>query len=215
MKKYAQLFVLVLVLVFAGCGATADEAGNEDIRSQSASQSTTEGSDSEQTDEAATSDSEADDADEEPDTPFQRREAIGMTFAWRVVGDTLEVELTGPTTGWIAVGFNPSSAMLDADIHIGYVTGSEVVLSDEWGTTMRSHRPDSELGGIDDGEVISGSESDGSTTIAFPIPLASGDEYDHALSAGSTIPVILAYGQNGGDDTTSYHANRAGIEITL
>lgn len=208
MKRYAQLFVLLLVLVFAGCGAEADDAGSDDSQSESAAESTNTETDSEQPDETSTS-------DEESDVPFQRQEAVGMTLAWRIVGDSLEVELAGPTTGWIAVGFNPSTAMLDADIHIGYVGDSEVVLSDEWGTSMRSHRPDTDLGGTDDGEVISGSESDGSTTIAFRIPLASGDEYDQALSAGSTIPVILAYGANGADDTTSYHANRAGIEITL
>jgi len=80
---------------------------------------------------------------------------------------------------------------------------------------MTAHRPDSELGGGDDVEVLSGEETDGATTIRFRIPLDSGDEYDQPLAAGEEMRVILAYGEDGADDTKAYHADRSGVDITL
>ncbi len=160
-------------------------------------------------------DEESDEASADDETPFATAEAIGMTLAWRIAGEDLEVELTGPTTGWIAVGFNPSRAMKDANILIGYVDGDEAVMTDQFGTTMTAHRPDDELGGTGDATVVSGSEAGGETTIRFTIPLDSGDEYDQPLAAGETVRAILAYGPDDADDTQTYHEDRAGLDIEL
>lgn len=146
---------------------------------------------------------------------FSSVETIGMTLSWRVVDTSLEVAVTGPTTGWVAVGFKPSRGMRDANILIGYVSGDETVMSDQYGVSMTGHRPDDQIGGDTHLAVLSGEEADGETTITFRIPLDSGDEYDQPLAAGETVQVILAYGPNGQDDMTTYHAGRAGIEITI
>ncbi len=59
----------------------------------------------------------------------------GFTLRWATVpGDTLAVELSGPTTGWVAVGFNPTQAMLNGNIIIGYVVASTTTLRDDFGT---------------------------------------------------------------------------------
>jgi len=143
----------------------------------------------------------------------QTMEAIGMSLTWRVQGDRLQVALSGPTDGWIAVGFRPSRAMKDADIHIGYVDGDAVVMTDQFGTGLIAHTPDEELGGTTDIGDLSGEESGGTTTIRYSIPLDSGDEYDQPLTPGETIPVILAWGR--ADNTSGAHRDRTTIEITL
>ena len=134
---------------------------------------------------------------------------------WILEGSDITVTVSAPTDGWIAVGFEPAMAMKDADIIIGYVSEGEAFLRDDWGDGPTSHKPDVELGGTDDLTAVSGTESEGSTTLTFTIPLNSGDEYDRALAAGTTVKVILAYGRGGADDYTSHHAWAETIEIEL
>ncbi|MFW6355225.1 MAG: DOMON domain-containing protein [Spirochaetota bacterium] len=189
------LATIALALVLAGCG---DDAPNAD---------TAEAADGPE--------AEAQMVQMEAEAPFATTEAIGMELGWRVVGDELEVRVSGPTSGWVAVGFKPSRAMADANILMGYVNGSDVVMTDQFGTSMSTHQPDDELGGRSDVEVVSGSETSRTTTITFRIPLDSGDEYDQPLAAGETVRVILAYGPNNADDVRTYHVNRTGLEITL
>lgn len=136
-----------------------------------------------------------------------------MSLTWRVEAERLQITLSGPTEGWIAVGFRPSRAMKDANIHIGYVDGSDVVMTDQFGTGLITHKPDVELGGNSDIADLSGDESGGTTTIRYSIPLDSGDEYDQPLVPGETIPVILAWGR--ADNTTGAHRDRTTIQITL
>jgi hypothetical protein len=120
-------------------------------------------------------------------------------------GTDLTLRLRAPTTGWVAVGFDPSSMMKDADIVIGYVSGDGVFVRDDWGTGPTSHQPDTALGGTDDVTGVSGEESDGVTTISFTIPLDSGDPYDRELEAG-THEVLIAFGPDGAEGFEGHHS---------
>jgi len=211
--KFVSFIALIAIVVLAGC--SSDESAQASAAETDAAVSAQE--------EPAPAEQDAGEepaADETAQTvaampSFQTVEDIGMTFSWAVDGDELEIELSGPTTGWIAVGFKPSRMMKDANILIGYVDGSGATMTDQFGTTMTAHRPDADLGGSEDVTVLSGEESDGTTTIRFRIPLDSGDEYDQPLAAGEEMRVILAYGENGADNTSAYHADRSGVDITL
>jgi hypothetical protein len=137
----------------------------------------------------------------------------GFTLTWRVDGENLEVAVEAPTKGWVAVGFEPSSMMKDADYIIGYVTENEVFIRDDFGVGTASHKADTELGGSDDVSILGGSETNGNTSIQFSIPLQSGDEYDKVLEPGATYVVLLAYGNV--DNVDSIHRKHAKIDITL
>lgn len=197
--------LVIAVLVFVGCGS--DDAGNGAVATEHGAATA---DDAAAADEASAADEPAIEA--QP-AEAQTIEAIGMNLTWRVQGDRLQVALSGPTDGWIAVGFRPSRAMKDADIHIGYVDGDAVVMTDQFGTGLIAHTPDEELGGTTDIGDLSGEEIDGTTTIRYSIPLNSGDEYDQPLTPGETIPVILAWGR--ADNTSGAHRDRTTIEITL
>jgi hypothetical protein len=138
-----------------------------------------------------------------------------FSMEWSVEGNSLSVTASAPTTGWIAVGFEPSAAMKDADIVIGYVEDGQVFISDDWGDGHISHSPDTELGGTSDVTGVSGTETDGRTEISFSIPMSSGDAYDKVLQQGSTIKMILAYGPDDADDFQGYHAWADTIELEL
>jgi hypothetical protein len=125
----------------------------------------------------------------------------------------LSVQLTAPTTGWVAVGFDPDSIMLGANILIGYVASSTTFIRDDFGTHMTSHNADTLLGGTDDVTIDGGQEAGGETTIEFTIPMNSGDMYDTVLEPGNIYPVIMAMGV--GDDFTSMHTMAVMAEIGI
>lgn len=118
-----------------------------------------------------------------------------MTFSWSVNSDQLAVKLSAPTTSWVAVGFNPSSKMKDADIIIGYVKKGKVTISDDFGIAATQHKGDSKVGGQDNVTVVGGSEEGNVTTIEFSIPLNSGDDKDSVIDPNGDTVVILAYGE--------------------
>jgi len=149
-----------------------------------------------------------------PDTTgYYSTSAAGVTLRYKIENDQLHCILSGSTTGWIAVGFNPSSMMQDADFIIGYFHGNNAFIRDEWGTGTTTHAADVTLGGTDDVTVLSGNESEGVTELEFSIPLNSGDQYDQVLEIGETYTIILARGDI--DDFSSYHsdADYATIEL--
>jgi hypothetical protein len=138
-----------------------------------------------------------------------------VDLSWEIGDGSIAVTVTAPTDGWVAVGFEPTMAMKDADIIIGYVSGGEAFISDDWGDGPTSHKPDIDLGGTSDVTDISGSETDGSTTLSFTIPLDSGDGYDRVLTPGATVKILLAYGRAGADDFTGFHAWAETVETSL
>jgi hypothetical protein len=147
---------------------------------------------------------------------WQEISVSGILLRWSTQpGDMLSVELTGPTTGWVGVGFDPDSIMLGANFILGYVVSSATTLRDDYGWQTFSHRADTLLGGTSDVTLDGGSESGGETTIMFTIPLDSGDQYDKPLVPGDTYTVLLAYGPNGADDFSTQHAFATTAEIGI
>jgi hypothetical protein len=149
------------------------------------------------------------------DDGFTRVSFGDVQVDWMVEGRDLRVRIAAPTTGWVAIGFEPSSAMKDANMIIGHVDGGNADVEDHFGTRRTAHASDESLGGSRDVTEVSGTEEDGQTTLRFTIPLDSGDEYDQPLSPGSTHTAIFAYGPDGADDYTTYHAARGSLEIDL
>lgn len=122
-----------------------------------------------------------------------------------VPGDSLECELRVNTIGWLAIGFNPSFQMQEANFIIGNVIDGVGTVRDDWGITPSSHQPDTDLGGTNDVELISAVEQAGSSTLRFRLPLNSGDLKDRVLTIGQSYPVIFASGPD--DDLDSYHVS--------
>jgi hypothetical protein len=139
----------------------------------------------------------------------------GITLAWLPDGANLQVEVTAPSTGWVAAGFDPTTGMQDANIIIGYQIDTLTVIRDDWGNSPSTHRADTLLGGTDDILAYDGSENQGSTTLSFTIPLDSGDSFDKPLMMDSTYTVALGYAADGGDDFSAPHEFFTTTTITI
>ncbi|MFC2002154.1 DOMON domain-containing protein [Chloroflexota bacterium] len=132
---------------------------------------------------------------------------------WMTDGEYAYFGIRARTTGWVAIGFNPSSGMKDADMIFGMAQDSGITISDQFSTgTFGPHNPDIELGGTNDIFKSGGNEEGGFTTIEFARPLNTGDSYDSKLSRGP-IDIIWAYGSN--DEFNQKHIARGNGEITL
>ncbi len=136
-----------------------------------------------------------------------------ITFKWTISEGNLYVILSAPTDGWVSVGFDPTRMMKDANIIIGYVKGTEVVIDDQFGIRTTSHKPDTELGGTNDVTILGGSDTGGITTLRFSIPLDSGDTFDRKIEKGNEYTILVAYGAR--DNLTSYHKKRGKVKITF
>jgi hypothetical protein len=149
------------------------------------------------------------------DEGFKQTTASGITLKWKVENSALIVKVSASTTGWVAVGFDPTSRMQDANIIIGYVSGGDAFIRDDYGSALTAHQSDVSGGGSDDITDKGGTEADGVTEITFSIPLDSGDSRDRPLVEGNTYTVIMARGPNGADDHTTQHAARTSTTITI
>ncbi len=143
--------------------------------------------------------------------------ASGVTFMYRVrttdIGDMLEVEMSAESGGFIAVGFDPTFRMQEADIIIGYVEDGTVWVRDDFGASSTSHRADIADEGSSDIYNVTGSETGGETTISFTKPLNSGDSRDRVLTRGQSYPVIFSRGTT--DNFTIQHTARGSETITV
>ena len=144
---------------------------------------------------------------------FKEIEDSGISFSWKIEGENLHIILSAQTEGWVAVGFNPSKVMKDADFKLAYVDGGETVMEDHFGTGLFGHKIDTSIGGSSNFEIIDGTELNGVTTVEFSIPLNSGDEYDKVLVENDEVKVLLAYGNR--DDLTRKHSKRTSVVINL
>lgn len=144
---------------------------------------------------------------------YKTASSEGITIRWRVEDKSLRVILDSPLSGWVACGFDPSFMMKGANFIIGYVDNGKVYISDEYGTGLMSHKPDTELGGTSDVTEASGAMIDGKTEISFVIPLDSKDKYDKPLVPGKTYKVLLAAGTK--RDLTSIHKIKTSVKIKL
>ena len=137
-----------------------------------------------------------------------------MTFAWKINGKKLYVQMTGATKGWVGIGFNPSLKMQDANFVLGYVKNGTVKVTDAFGVRPKEHIDDTATNGINNISNVSGSEKGKSTTIEFAIPMKSEDVADGKLSSEGFTTVLLAFGK-GRDNFTGRHRYRTKLMVNL
>jgi hypothetical protein len=136
-----------------------------------------------------------------------------FTFVYKVDGPNLVASVSCPTSGWVAVGFNPSKIMKDANLIMGYADPEGPVIVDQFGSDTYKHQPDTSIGGRNDIIDANCVEENGMTTLSFTIPLSSGDSKDVVLQKNSKTKVIFAAGKE--KDLKKKHYKTARTEIIL
>jgi len=139
----------------------------------------------------------------------------GYTVFWNNDAELLTMGLEAQVEGWVAIGFDPTSRMNEADMVLGWVEGGQATLQDLFSIGPTGpHPPDTDLGGTDDLLQRAGNEQDGTTVIEFSRRLDTGDAYDRVLAPGQTVHIIWALSSS--DDPTPMHdVGRGSAETTL
>ena len=148
--------------------------------------------------------------------PFNARFKGGdFVVHWRVEDDTIFMALVGETDGWVAIGFEPTKAMKDADMIFGWVSsGGEVNVVDAYSTgTNGPHPPDTDLGGTDDILAFGGTKEGGTTTIEFKRLLSTGDSYDKTIPKDGEVDIIWGTGPS--DSFTSKHGSKGSGRLDI
>ena len=134
---------------------------------------------------------------------------------WKNDNENIYMALKGQTKGWLAIGFEPSFLMKDADMIFGWVTESEVIVLDLYSTgAYGPHPPDTDLNGSNDILEYGGKETETNTIVEFKRKMNTGDDYDEPLSQRQTITIIWAMSTNDSLDT-QHNIVRGTGQITL
>lgn len=139
-------------------------------------------------------------------------DAADMAVSWSIDKDHIHVKLMARTTGWVAIGFDPESAMRGADIIIGAVKNGKVEIQDHYGVRNRSHSQDETLGGENNVLNPTGDEVDGVTTICFSLALGSKEKWDNPIVSEGSSRIMVAYG-SGQDSFNTGHRYRGVYDI--
>lgn len=134
----------------------------------------------------------------------------GITVSWQNDATLLHIGIVSPGTGWVGIGFDPTSRMQGANYILGAVADGVLSITDEFGVSGTLHRTDAQSHVIQ----AAGREADGLTFVEFAIPLASGDAEDRPLSPGQTVTILLALSSSQ-DSFTARHTARSTTTITL
>ena len=126
---------------------------------------------------------------------------------WKVTGDTIRMALVGRTSGWVAIGLQPSIMMKDADMIVGWVDakGRPGILDSHAPEVTGLHPPDTSFSppGTNDILEYGAAQTGGTTTVEFTRFLKTQDRYDNAIPSNGTLAFIWALGPD--DDFNSKH----------
>lgn len=143
-----------------------------------------------------------------------------FAMTWSVVDQKwIDVTVVGMTKGWVGVGLTDTNSMLYSDMVVGWVgdsDGKAVVYDMYTGDKRGMPDFDSQIGGTDDVQLISGSQvtlptGDVQTTLRWRRLLITADNFDLDI-VDRDFYVLYAIGANDGkSDGTFYEHREKGI----
>lgn len=117
---------------------------------------------------------------------------------WKVEGDKAFMAIDAKAPGWVAVGFQPTAVMANADMIFGLVDNSgKVQAVDAWATGIFGpHPPDVSQKGQDSLLSSAGKRTADRVVFEFSRLLNTGDKLDRVIPVSGSFKIIWAYGPN-------------------
>lgn len=135
---------------------------------------------------------------------------------WKFLdNDTIQMAMKAKASGMVAVGFEPTVRMKDADMVIGFRKPSgEFDLHDAWSFGETGPHPDdADEGGSFDLLEYTVRESGGVTTAEFTRLLSTGDDLDNDIPREGKMSLIWATSNT--DEFETYHTRRGSATIDM
>jgi hypothetical protein len=147
---------------------------------------------------------------------YDHRTVLGdgaYTLSWTITSDVAWFGIEATTTGWVALGIDPETAMNGADMVFGWVSGGKATVLDQYSTGMFGPHPDdTSLGGTMDLLATAGIEQAGTTTIEFSRKRVTGDAHDKVVPLSGNLKIVWA---TGNADGVSPHARKGSATIAV
>ena len=142
-----------------------------------------------------------------------RVEKNGMIVSWQMLENDIQITMTAPTDGWVAIGLNPKNQLAGSSFMMGRVVDGKGEVVDFYTIKPGDVHPVEKLGGKTAVGQVKGAEYNGNTSITFNLDANPGGDFHHKLSAGSTFFMHIAYSQD--DDFAHHSMMRTVVEIRL
>ena len=134
-----------------------------------------------------------------------------MNFQNTIANDSILIEISAPTTGWLAVGFNIENKIVGSDLKMFKVNNGQIEAEDQFVKGIQDHPGDASIGGENNIKLLSGIEDAKGTRIKFKIPLHSNDRFDYSHKMKVDFWLILAYSES--DDFEHHSIMRKHFQI--
>ena len=117
----------------------------------------------------------------------------GMELHYQLMDDSVEISLSGPTNGWVGIGFNDENNIVGSDLILFRIIKGKVEVKDMFVKGFGDPRMDTQLGGKNSVTVLSGKETSSTTSVNFRLALDSKDRNDFRHQIGKGFWLIMAY----------------------
>lgn len=136
-----------------------------------------------------------------------------MDIRWTEETECWAFELSAPTKGWVALGFNQKNDIVQTNLIMAAVKGEKVEREDFYVVGFGNPQPVTKLGGKFAVTNVEGEEQNGHTTVRFSIPKKAIDQYHYDLKAGDEIWFICAYSR--ADEFDHHSTMRQHVKVKL
>ncbi|MFY0607315.1 MAG: hypothetical protein JXR10_11395 [Cyclobacteriaceae bacterium] len=118
-----------------------------------------------------------------------------MTVSWTFESDFISFEISAPTTGWVAIGFNETNDLTVTYLVMGSITADQVKIQEHYVFGPGNYRSYKTLNEPESVTGISGNHSGENTTLRFSLPTTSFYQYTKQLKPGKEYTMLMAFSQ--------------------
>lgn len=136
-----------------------------------------------------------------------------MEVSWKYDAQRIWIEMSAPTDGWIAIGFNESKEISGNYLLMGRVRDGRAELVEHSTLSAGNYKPITQLGGSIQVQDVGGEENENRTRIKFSLPLKAIDAYRKDLAHGHEYVLLMAFSRE--DDFQHHSMMRTAVEINL
>lgn len=140
-------------------------------------------------------------------------EKNGMHLIWRHSHDSIHLEMSAPSTGWLAIGFNSSADLAGTYLLMGRLSNNRAEVVEHSIIQPGDYRSFSVMGFPGCVKNIRGEEKRGTTRISFSLPNKPENLLQKDLREGNRYHLLLAYSVD--KDFRHHSLMRTSIIITL
>lgn len=117
-----------------------------------------------------------------------------MTISWSYINDRIFIEMSAPTEGWIAIGFNTQTTITNIYLIMGVIdSNNKVVVQEHYVISPGNYKSFEALGAKISVKNIEGEQLQRVTRLRFSLPIEAIGSYKRSLEQGAGYILTMAY----------------------